>query len=367
MGASQRSVPQSITRCALRGIKSGTESGRGRETRRYNAAMRLDHDTSYKQLFAHPELVSELLALCLPSRRPRRLDAHTCERVNASYASDSGRQRHGDMVWHVQPDDLYVVLEFQAQPDRWMAVRMQVYIGLLYQDLIKQGRILPGDAVPPVLPVVLYDGLQAWPLDIETRRQPAGLRRYQRQQRYLLLDLVRYLASPANDGGSGSVLTALFECTHLGTALRLPASLKNIAAWLERHPGEALRRSVTRWVKAHLRRRFKGITISSSSSLEEVLIMHGRQFDTFIDALRYETLQEGIEQGMERGLERGLQSGRMQTLRDVLRRLLERQAGPLTPAAAAKIDEATPELLQQWLDRAIEGDWPLELLEVSIE
>jgi hypothetical protein len=334
--------------------------------------MRLDHDTGYKQLFSHPELVCELLALCLPQRWSRRLKTQACERINASYASDSGRQRHDDMVWHVQApggeDDFYLVLEFQSQPDRRMGERMQVYIGLLYQDLFKQGRLQPNAPLPPVLPLVVYGGAPAWPPGVGRRLRPTGLRRYQREQPYLLLDLVRQLAQVAG-GKSGNVLTALFECTHLGTAQRLPSALASIASWLERHPGDSLRRTVTRWVTVHLRRRFKGITIAADSTLEEVRIMHGKQFDTFIDALRYETLQEGIEQGrkqgIEQGIERGVQSGRTMALRDVLRRLLERQAGPLAQEVAAKIDAAAPELLQQWLDQAINGERPQQLLEFA--
>lgn len=328
--------------------------------------MRLDHDTSYKQLFAHPELVCALLALCLPQRWVRRLQAKASERVNASYASDGGQQRHDDMVWHIQApgseDDWYLVLEFQAQPDSWMAQRLQVYIGLLYQDLSKQGRVPRNQPLPLVLPLVVYGGVAAWPPGVGRRLRPAGLRRYQRVQPYLLLDLVRHLAM-VESGEPGNVVTALFECTHLGKARRLPSALASIASWLELYPGDSLRRTVTRWVTAHLRRRFKGITIASHSTLEEVRIMHGKQFETFIDALRYETLQEAKEQG----LEQGMQSGRAMVLRDVLRRLLERQAGPLVQTAAAKIDAAAPELLQQWLDQVINGELPQQLLEAAVQ
>jgi hypothetical protein len=43
-----------------------------------------------------------------------------------------------------------------------MAVRMMVYVGLLYQDLIRRGEILPDKHLPPVLPIVLYNGDCKW-------------------------------------------------------------------------------------------------------------------------------------------------------------------------------------------------------------
>ncbi|WP_072786448.1 Rpn family recombination-promoting nuclease/putative transposase [Duganella sacchari] len=43
-----------------------------------------------------------------------------------------------------------------------MALRMQVYIGLLYQDLVAQHKLSKHGKLPPVLPIVLYHGRQPW-------------------------------------------------------------------------------------------------------------------------------------------------------------------------------------------------------------
>jgi predicted transposase YdaD len=209
---------------------------------RYNFTMRADHDSSYRRLFAHPELVCELLAACLPFAWASKLNAEGCRRVNASYASDGGQQRHDDMVWRVQsvggPAELYVLLEFQSRPDRCMALRMQVYTGLLLEDLHKQ-RLLPaGRPFPKLLPLVLYAGARPWTSAVtmlDLQDQDGELDEYQPQQRYLLLDLARCaLRSQHNDG---------------------------------------LRRTITLWVKRYLRRRFKKIKIPGNCSLEEVRTM----------------------------------------------------------------------------------------------
>jgi hypothetical protein len=43
-----------------------------------------------------------------------------------------------------------------------MALRMQVYIGLLYQDLIAQHKLSKHGKLPPVLPIVFYHGRRPW-------------------------------------------------------------------------------------------------------------------------------------------------------------------------------------------------------------
>ncbi|OEZ57674.1 Rpn family recombination-promoting nuclease/putative transposase [Duganella sp. HH105] len=104
--------------------------------------MNIRSDTLYRQLFAHPEIVRDLLAGFLPAGWARSLEVGAFERVNASYASDRGKQRHQDMVWRAKVGGewvyVYILLEFQARSDRWMALRMQVYVGLLLQDLVRK-------------------------------------------------------------------------------------------------------------------------------------------------------------------------------------------------------------------------------------
>jgi predicted transposase YdaD len=98
------------------------------------------HDPAYKTLYAHPELVADLIRGFVHEPWVEEIDFTTLERVNASYVSPDWQERTGDLVWKVRlrQTTLYVCLlfEFQSQPDAWMAARMLVYAGLLYQDLL---------------------------------------------------------------------------------------------------------------------------------------------------------------------------------------------------------------------------------------
>ena len=105
----------------------------------------------------------DLLAGFVPGEWVLDLDLSTVERWPDSHVSDDLRERHQDRVWRVRFRErwLYVLvlLEFQSTVDRSMAVRVLVYSGLLYQDLL---RAAPAEALPPVLPVVLYHGAGRW-------------------------------------------------------------------------------------------------------------------------------------------------------------------------------------------------------------
>ncbi len=55
-----------------------------------------------------------------------------------------------------------MLIEFQSGVDRYMALRILVYVGLLYQDLLRRGETLADGRLPPVLPIVLYNGSARW-------------------------------------------------------------------------------------------------------------------------------------------------------------------------------------------------------------
>ncbi|MDR0564119.1 MAG: Rpn family recombination-promoting nuclease/putative transposase, partial [Azoarcus sp.] len=129
------------------------------------------HDCDYKQLFSHPRMVHELLRDWMPGEWVKEADFSTLEHINASYVAENQKQRHDDMVWRLRVGGdrwlwVYLLLEFQSEPETWMALRMLVYVGLLAQDLVKRGE-LAGGLLPPILPLVLYNGTAAWKAPLE--------------------------------------------------------------------------------------------------------------------------------------------------------------------------------------------------------
>ena len=70
-----------------------------------------------------------------------------------------------------------------------MAIRNVIYVATLYDDLLKQKRLTADGKLPPVLPMVLYNGQKPWraPLSIQEMIAdvPEGLQRYQPQMAYV--------------------------------------------------------------------------------------------------------------------------------------------------------------------------------------
>lgn len=101
----------------------------------------VDFDNPYHRLFQHRIVLEHLVRAFLPVAMAAGVDFERMSRYPAKGHPDRpmrGQRRDGDLIWRLPtalgPDILlYILLEFQATVDRWMALRILVYEGLMLQ------------------------------------------------------------------------------------------------------------------------------------------------------------------------------------------------------------------------------------------
>ena len=307
-------------------------------------------DPAYKRLFSRPGMVRDLLEGFAAREWSGALDFATLTPLPPDYVSEDLRRRHGDLVWRVRFHDdrwLYLVLllEFQAAVDRAMAVRMLAYTALLYQRLIAEGALREEGALPPVLPIVVYNGRPPWTAASDVSELVASanpvLARYQPSQRYFLLDEGRAAGAGLPRDNLVSALIAL-ETNRDRT--RLPGLLGTLIGLLREQEDDELVQAFQAWAaQVLLPRRFRETPPESLPRLEEV--------QTMLE----ETVREWTADWVAEGLEQGLEQGRAEE-----RALLCRQA-------ARKFDAATAQRLSAALAEVTDparlaevGDWIIE-------
>ncbi len=309
-------------------------------------------DAAYKKLFSHPRMVADLLRGFAAEGWSDALDFESLQKLPAEFVSDDLRRRQGDGLWRVQFRDsrwLYVMvlLEFQSTVDRYMAVRMLVYTGLVHQDLIRREELGPGGELPPVLPIVLYNGRSRWTAarDVPQLAAPAGeaLARYQPSQRYFLLDA---RAHEDDDLPRDNLVSALLRFENSRSPEDLRRAAEALSDWLGR-PGEAeLKRAFVQWavrVAAPARLGAEDLRRTVSKLEEDPTMLAERSNEWY---------EEAHKRGREQGIEQGIEQGRAEE-RALLQRL-----------AALKFGTDTAELLAGLLDGltapgqlAEVGDW----------
>jgi hypothetical protein len=280
----------------------------------------------------------------IPDEWLHSLDYSTLERVNASYVTEDFKQREDDIVWKVKVGGqwiyLYLLIEFQSSVDKYMALRMMIYQGLLYQDLIKTGDVLKDGLLPPILPIVLYNGKDRWTAARDVfdliPPVPGLVAQFKLSSKYLLIDENAYADSEL--ASLKNLVAAVFRIEHPTSPKAMQELLTSLDDWLSDRPD--LRRMFGLWVRATLMRRpeFR-ILLPQVHDLQELNVMLADKLEEW--ALAYEA--EGKAKGKVEGELLSLQ------------KLLSKRFGPIPADITAKIANATLEDIEGWFDRAIDA------------
>ena len=162
-----------------------------------------DYDGILRLLFSDPRLAQDLLLGFVDSLLGEVLDWSTLKQVAARHVDESLKRSENDMIWEVRTRQdevlyVYVMLEFQAQPDWKMALRMWHYVGQFYGGLALREEVRQRRKLPPVLPVVLYTGEKPWKAARDVadlvEAGPRGWRGSGLRLKYELVDVRRSLA-----------------------------------------------------------------------------------------------------------------------------------------------------------------------------
>ena len=272
---------------------------------------RMPHDSAYKQFFSNPEMVESLLRDFVSADFIADLDFSTLERCSGSYVTDDLRERHDDIVWRVgwkKGSWCYValLLEFQSTPDHWMALRTLSYATLLLLDLVKTGKVRENDGLPPVFPIVIYNGGKAWkaPQDVAAlfAPMPESLKYYRPQHRHFLLDESRVSGEELDK--SNGLVAQLLRLERAQEPEQVRQIVRELIARLHGPEYLSLRRAFTVWLGRVVLKR-SGITeeIPEFQDLREVDAMLEERAAQW----KHEYITLGRKEGEAKGLGRGVQ------------------------------------------------------------
>ena len=249
------------------------------------------HDTGYKELFSYPEFVQQLIEGFAPTEIARLMDFSTLKSQSGNYITPLFEEKIEDVVWSVnvnwqgmtQEVYLYILLEFQSSVDRTMPVRLMHYAACFYSELLKQKVITPGQGLPPVFPVVLYNGSERWTASLDLydmiMPEPPGLLQvYQPRMRYYLVDEGRYTDEQL--GLVQSPLSGVFSIEKASTNRQgLQQAVDRIVAIIQADSHkERIDKIITRWLKRHLQRLGAEVDLNQLNSLVAIRLVAARKW-----------------------------------------------------------------------------------------
>ncbi|ALM52066.1 Rpn family recombination-promoting nuclease/putative transposase [Halomonas huangheensis] len=294
--------------------------------------MNHPHDHSYKLLFSEPRVVRDLLTGFVKEDWIERLDLDSLEKVSSTFVTDDLRDREDDVIWRVRFGDewlyVYLLIEFQSTIDPFMALRIMTYVGLLYQDLVKQKKLTQDNRLPPVLPIVLYNSEKRWnaALNVSELVQsvPGHLEHYRPDLPYLLLDEGEIVANGEWPEETRNVVSAIFRLEHHHSQQDAVDLIGLLVQWLQAPEQTQLRRHFVLWIKRVLLPSWVPDNDENEwqalNDLNEVHNMMAERAKRWPEQWKQQGLEEGRQEGREEGRKEGEQSHAQLVARNMIER-----------------------------------------------
>ncbi len=337
------------------------------------------HDSSRRRLFVHREMVADLLSGFVDEPWVGDLEFETLERVPTNFVSHTFRSRSSDVVWKLRLRGrwlyVYLVLEFQSTINPYMAVRLLVYVGLLYQDLIRSQELPPDASLPLVVPIVLYGGERSWSAPTSLHEMlaegPVSLVPFQPDIRYLVLQ--ERQQDYGQLAGMNNLVAAMFRLENSPSLESFHEAFAALKTWLSERNQRELAESFVDWLQqVVLPDRLPDVTVPSLHSLEEMQTMLEERSIDWTREWREKGFPEGKKEGYEVGRKEGWDvgreegraegrvegrvEGRREGEAEILLRQMERKFGPVSDSHRKRVEQAECDQLLQWAERILIAD-----------
>jgi predicted transposase/invertase (TIGR01784 family) len=304
------------------------------------------YDRSFKDLFSRPEMVRDLLTGFVQEDFIDDIDFSKLQKLGTTYILEEYEKRETDLILKLnikgQEAYLYILIELQSTPDKFIALRVLEYLIGFYQDLLKQKENLP-DKLPPVFPIVLYTGKD--PFNCAVSIEELIDKPYKKLMKYIpRFEYYKIAINEVNEGKYGelieleNIVAACFNVVRAKTKKEMKEALYKLREIVRKY-GDYLKRALDIWLKKFLEK--KGVDI------EKITLIGGKEMiDEVIDQIYEEGKEKGIAEGKEKGIAEGIEKGKEQGKLEMIKKFSKKG---FSLEELAKITELSVEELKKLL------------------
>ncbi len=218
------------------------------------------------------------------------------------------------------------------------------YVAALYDHLVRGKAIDLADGLPPVLPIVIYNGDTRWKHSPEIfdliQPHPAVLSEFQPKLKFWLLDEGKF--SPAYLEGLQRVMAAIFRMEHAHDTTTVKQSIRYLGQAVAQSPlKQAIDKAVLQWAQCNLLKKFPGL------KLPDTLLEGTEMLEENLDRIYRNAVAEGVVLGKLEGKLEGESA--------LLERQIAKRFGPLTDNTRIRLNTATTEQLETWAERILDA------------
>jgi predicted transposase YdaD len=315
------------------------------------------HDKLFRAVLQRPGNAASELRKALPAWINAEVDWDRLELCPGVFLSDRLEQRETDLLFRARFRDreelVYLLLEHQSRPDRWMPIRISEYVLAIWNKHRKEDS---GASLPMVIPVVVHSGHKHPRWDAATELSellaPEGKRLFGpwlSNQWFVLDDVALLHVDDLLSSGLEPAVVLVFVLHKIAPGN--PRVLEDLAK-LDRLLSKLLTTENGADDLQTAATYIYGVADIGWAAIWRVV----NKFDPRVREVLVTTAERFRAEGKMEGKAEGKAEGRLDGLRQGIHLVLEVKFGPLTEVQSEVVRTATAEELDVWAHKVFAAE-----------
>jgi predicted transposase YdaD len=287
------------------------------------------HDRGYKLLLSFGKIFQELMEGYVDADWKSRLDYSHSQRIDKTFILQGLEKQESDVLYKVpllgQEKEIYlfVLIEHQSTIDYSLAFRILVYLTNVWSDIYKnvpeETRRQQSFRLPPVFPIVLYNGAGPWTA-ARTLREMVDegeiFGDYLPNVKYHLVDIAR--ADPQRLQQLGNSLAGVFLLEHDLQGEEFAAAMQQAFDLIDQDTDEPLWRAIVTWITARILREMpeQAAEVLDKLDLDK---RDRKEIRSMLETMPKKIFALGMQKGRQEGRQEGEQIGIRKTVANALK------------------------------------------------
>lgn len=269
------------------------------------------HDTSYKFLLSSKKIFVELLRSFVDRGWVQEIDEEHLEQIPRSFILQDFKRKEADLVYRVSLNGhdvvFYVLMELQSTVDYRMPYRLLLYQVEIWRYLLdNKSKGLENRKtfqLPPIVPIVLYNGSAEWTASRQFRQLLSNEKLFSSELlnfEYILIDVERY--SEEDLLAISNTIGAVFFLDQTEDRQQLTERLQKLMGTIQQMPEEN-QRKFTAWMSNMLLHKLPQQQPKVQQWLESMKGDVTMGLQKVLDDIELIGMQKGLEEGIQKGRE----------------------------------------------------------------
>ncbi|AEX86179.1 hypothetical protein Marpi_1798 [Marinitoga piezophila KA3] len=325
------------------------------------------YDQLFKEIFSDKEMLVEFINLFVKKLKNYDIQPENITIEKTKFTDLKYGDRESDLLFKIKYEEnelfLYLIIEHQSSVDYLMQFRILEYMVRIWKKYINENKEQSkrkSFKLPPIIPVVFYNGKRRWTAENWFMRKIINWEEfsvYVPQFKYEIIDLSQIEEKDLLK--AKNALSLLLAVEKLDKE-EISKSLKEIKEVLEKLPEnekEKFGEYINGIIKVLVKREKIIDTDIEFEEIKEVNYMFENFVRTVEEAIKeskekakIEGLEEGRREGLEEGRKEGRKEGKEESRREIAKKLLLKKFGNKIESIIYKLDYADNDVIEKIID-----------------